>query len=56
MNGMQREMYSRLAHLDGQTVANLFLEYHGEQLLSYGFREHMQEEGYIEEDDKSEED
>ena len=50
MSEKQQEMWDKLCELDGETVARLLTDYHGTQLLSDGFREHLQEEGYLEED------
>lgn len=47
MSEKQQEMWDKLCELDGETVAGLFTDYHGTQLLSDGFREHLQEEGYL---------
>lgn len=51
MNEHQEEMWDTLCELDGETVARLFTCYHGTQLLDGGFREFLQEEGYLEPDE-----
>lgn len=50
MNKKQEQVYQTLCGLNGETVAQLFTDYHGTRLLSDGFREHLQNEGYIDED------
>lgn len=54
MNERQEEMWDKLCELDGETVARLFTDYHGNQLLDDGFREFLQEEGYLEPDEEPE--
>lgn len=58
MNDMQMEMWDVLCELSGESVARLFLDYHGECLLSGGFRAFLGEEGAMPdiEDDEDEED
>lgn len=51
MRDKQNEMWDTLCELDGETVARLFTDYHGTQLLDDGFRAHLQEEGYLEPDE-----
>jgi hypothetical protein len=48
MNKDQMQMWDILCELDGETVARLFTDYHGNQLLDDGFREFLQDEGYME--------
>jgi hypothetical protein len=52
MSEKQEQMWDILCELDGETVARLFTDYHGNQLLDDGFREFLQDEGYMEEDDE----
>jgi hypothetical protein len=54
MNEKQERMWDILCELDGETVARLFTDYHGTQLLDDGFREFLQGEGYMDEDDDNE--
>lgn len=55
MDEKQCIMWDMLCELDGETVARLFTNYHGNQLLDDGFYENLQDEGYLEEDDEDEE-
>ena len=41
MNKNQEQIWDVLCEFDGETVARLFLDYHGTQLLDEGFREHL---------------
>lgn len=41
------EIGDALCNLDGETVARLFTNYYGNQLLADDFREFMEEEGAI---------
>jgi hypothetical protein len=50
MSEKQEQMWDILCELDGETVARLFTDYHGTQLLDNGFREFLQDEGYLEEE------
>lgn len=54
MNEKQEQMWDMLCELDGETVARLFTDYHGNQLLDDGFREFLQDEGYLELDEELE--
>lgn len=56
MTEKQEKMWDVLVGLEGEDVARLFTDWHGTQLLSDGFYEHMIEEGYIEEEPEDEED
>ena len=56
MTEKQEKMWDALVELDGEDVAQLLTDYHGLQLLSDGFYEHMIEEGYIDEEPEDEED
>ena len=51
MNKNQEQIWDTLCELDGETVARLFLDYHGMQILDEGFREHLQDEGVLEPDE-----
>lgn len=46
------------SQLNGETVANLFLDYFGDQLIDDGFVQHIADEGYSEllDDEESDED
>ena len=44
MDKTQMEIWNRLCELDGETVANLFTTYYGNQLLSEEFKEFLEEE------------
>lgn len=50
MSEKQEKTWGALCELDGETVARLFLDYHGMQLLDEGFYEYLQEEGVLEPD------
>lgn len=54
MDERQQGMWDKLCRLDGETVARLLTDYHGTQLLSDGFREFLQNEGYLEESPEEE--
>jgi hypothetical protein len=56
MSEKQEQMWDILCELDGETVARLFTDYHGNQLLDDGFREFLQDEGYMEPDEDDEDD
>ena len=45
MDEIQGEIWDALCNLDGETVARLFTNYYGNQLLTDDFREFMEEEG-----------
>lgn len=47
MDKNQVEIWDTLCNLDGETVARLFTDYYGNQLLTDDFREFMEEEGVI---------
>lgn len=47
MDKNQIEIWNALCNLDGETVAGLFTNYYGNQLLTDDFREFMEEEGVI---------
>lgn len=51
MSEHQEQSWNVLCELDGETVARLFTSYHGTQLLDDGFREFLQDEGYLEPDE-----
>ncbi len=48
MDKKQNEIWNKLCELSGEDVASLFTDYHGVQLLSEGFWEYLQNEGYLE--------
>ncbi len=48
MDEKQNETWNKLCELSGETVASLFIDYHGTWLLSDGFWEYLQDEGYLE--------
>lgn len=47
MDEIQVEIWDALCNLDGETVAILFANYYGNQLLTDDFREFMEDEGVI---------
>lgn len=47
MDKNQVEIRDALCNLDGETVARLFTNYYGNQLLTDDFREFMEDEGVI---------
>lgn len=51
MGEHEQQIWDTLCELDGETVARLFTNYHGTQLLDDGFWEFLQDEGYIEPDE-----
>lgn len=52
MDERQEEMWDLLVELSGETVAQLMTDYHGTQLLDEGFRQHLIDEGYLEEEEE----
>ena len=54
MDERRQGMWDKLCRLDGGTVARLPTDYHGTQLPSDGFRELLQDEGYLEESPEEE--
>lgn len=46
MDEIQVKIWDALCNLDGETVARLFTNYYGNQLLTEGFSEFIEEEGY----------
>jgi hypothetical protein len=52
MTKKQKKMYDKLIDLDGPTILQLFLDYHGTQLLDDGFYEEMGLNGLIDEDEE----
>lgn len=46
MDEIQIEIWDKLCELDGETVARLFTNYYGNQLLTEDFSEFIEEEGY----------
>ena len=46
MDEIQVEIWDVLCNLDGETVARLFTNYYGNQLLTEDFSEFIEEEGY----------
>lgn len=46
MDKIQIKIWDKLCELDGETVAELFTNYYGNQLLTEDFSEFIEEEGY----------
>lgn len=46
MDEIQVKIWDALCNLDGETVARLFTNYYGNQLLTEDFSEFIKEEGY----------
>lgn len=46
MDKIQTKIWDKLCALDGETVARLFTNYYGDQLLTEDFSEFIEEEGY----------
>lgn len=46
MDKIQIKIWDKLCTLDGETVARLFTNYYGNQLLTEDFSEFIEEEGY----------
>ena len=46
MDKIQVKIWDALCNLDGETVARLFTNYYGNQLLTEDFSEFIEEEGY----------
>ena len=47
MDKTQTEIWNKLCELDGETVARLLTDYHGNQLLDDGFKEFLEDEGVM---------
>lgn len=47
MDEIQVKIWDALCNLDGETVARLFTNYYGNQLLTEDFSEFIEEEGVI---------
>lgn len=56
MNELQQRVWEALCELDGETVANLFTDYHGMQLIDKGFEEYLIRVGFVEESEEESED
>ena len=57
MTNEQTKIWNALCELDGETVARLFTDCHGNQLLDEGFHEFLIDEGVmLEEDDWKDDD
>lgn len=56
MNDIQEKIWDCLCGLDGETVANLFTDYYGTQLLAYDFADFLVDEGYLEEEHEESDD
>jgi hypothetical protein len=54
MEAAVTQMWDCLAEQDGETVLRLFTDYYGLRLLDEGFREHLVQEGYLEEESDEE--
>lgn len=50
----QMQVWNVLCEMDGETVARLLTGWNGMQLLDDAFREYLQDEGYLEEDEEPE--
>lgn len=51
---MQNQLWNALVELDGETVARLFTNYYGNQLLSDEFKDFLIDEGYMYFEDEEE--
>lgn len=51
MTQIQRRIYAILTRLSGEKVAQLMLDYHGNQLLDEGFGDFLVDEGVADRDD-----
>ena len=47
MTREQEMMWDALCDLSGEEVARLFTNYYGNQLLDAGFREFLEDEGFL---------
>lgn len=50
MNRVQTCIWDRLSEMSGEDVARALTDYHGNQLLSEGFYQHMVDEGYMDDE------
>ena len=48
---IKRTLIEKLKELDGETDLRLFLDFHGEQLLTDDFAQHCVDEGAVEADE-----
>lgn len=55
MTTLQEKTYDVLMGLSTEQAVDAFLNWHGTQLLDDGFREHLIDEGYMEEEEEEEE-
>lgn len=51
MTQIQRRVYEILTRLSGEKVAQLLMDYHGNQLLDEGFGDFLVDEGVADRDD-----
>lgn len=56
MNDKQDVMWDALCELSGEQVLRLFTDYLGLQVLDDGFYEHLQDEGFLPDDEIEDED
>jgi hypothetical protein len=56
MTAVQDKIWNALAGMSGEEVLQHFTNYHGTQLLDDGFKEHLIEEGVLEEEPEEDED
>ena len=47
LDDIQKEIYEALCKLSGEEVANLFIDWHGLQLLDEEFKEFLEDEGIM---------
>ena len=55
LDELQERIYEALIECDSEEIVNYFIQYHGTQLLTDGFKEHLISEGVMEEDEDEEE-
>ena len=54
LDELQEKIYEALIECDSEEVVNCFIQYYGTQLLDEGFKEHLTDEGIMEEDEDEE--
>jgi len=54
LDELQEKIYEALIECDSEEVVNCFIQYYGTQILDEGFKEHLTDEGIMEEDEDEE--
>ena len=54
LDELQEKMFDALIECDTETAVLTFIQYYGTQILDEGFKEHLTDEGIMEEDEDEE--